>query len=188
MCSCDRPQDSRRRVTERLQITCSVSRSWCIYSTSRASALRTAGPCRCHSAHPEAQIANIQTVRELLFLLCVYSSRSEDVFLHSGCLAPRREVPQMSEVWPYPSCNWRKRFGFKTLHFFFFLNLFPVVSELSFSYLSQLSSLSHPSCSFCLLPYSLHHSTSPPYLFTCTFDIFMLYIKYYKTDKSNQAI
>lgn len=27
-------------------------------------------------------------------------------FLLQGCLAPRRAVPQKSEVWPFPSCNW----------------------------------------------------------------------------------
>lgn len=55
---------------------------------------------------------NIQTKWGCIFVssprVCmgVRASSSEGFFLHQGCLPPPRTVPQKSEVWPYPSCNW----------------------------------------------------------------------------------
>lgn len=95
---------------------------------SDASAPQMVGPCRCHSVHSKAE--RMQLIRDLLGSpkiniiltkqgcifssshLCVgvcvwlYACRSEGVFLRQDRLAPRRAVPQISEVWPHPSCNW----------------------------------------------------------------------------------
>lgn len=46
--------------------TCWISCSWCCYSKSHASSPQIAGPCRCHSAHPEAK--RMQTSGSYCFL------------------------------------------------------------------------------------------------------------------------
>lgn len=141
-----------------MKVTCWVSCPWGRYSTSGASFPRMVGPCRCHSAHPKAE--RMQTCSLLGFLclsffifslsilfslkiinsdkvLCyIFAIRSEGVFLHRGRPAHCRGVPQTSEVWPCPSCNWRLDSDSKHRHLEMSLLSQPV-SVFSHSYLTR---------------------------------------------------
>lgn len=137
-----------------------------------------AGPCRCHSARPEAERMQTHLIRQLnLFserhegaclchplcmCVCVHASRSGGVFLRQGCLAPRRAVPQKSEVWPYPSCNWIDWIQIRNMSwkFLYFLTCFLLfLASISVTSRSSLSSLSHLHLSF-FSPFSVYYTTS----------------------------